>query len=92
MRAFPGLADRLGDYGAAVDCSAFLLPDIEGSLSGGIVNVAKENPGKLPGLVAGAALLIDYILTAAVRLTADKEHKIPAVDVSQQCFLSILMV
>jgi amino acid transporter len=32
--------------------------------------VARENLGTLPGLVAAAALLIDYILTAAVSLTA----------------------
>jgi amino acid transporter len=37
---------------------------------GGSYIVARENLGTLPGLVAGAALLIDYILTAAVSLTA----------------------
>lgn len=47
---------------------------IEGYPSGGgSYLVAKENLGKLPGLVAGAALLIDYILTAAVSLTAGVE-------------------
>jgi len=47
---------------------------IEGYPSGGgSYVVAKENLGKLPGLVAGAALLIDYILTAAVSLTAGVE-------------------
>jgi len=37
---------------------------------GGSYTVASENLGRLPGLVAAAALLIDYILTAAVSLTA----------------------
>ncbi len=33
---------------------------------GGAYVVAKENLGKYPGLVAGASLLIDYVLTVAV--------------------------
>jgi amino acid transporter len=37
---------------------------------GGSYTVARENLGRLPGLIAAAALLIDYILTAAVSLTA----------------------
>jgi len=37
---------------------------------GGSYTVARENLGLYPGLVAGAALLLDYILTAAVSLTA----------------------
>jgi len=37
---------------------------------GGSYKVAGENLGLLPGLVAAAALLIDYLLTAAVSLTA----------------------
>lgn len=37
---------------------------------GGSYTVAKENLGKLPGWVAAGALLIDYVLTAAVSLTA----------------------
>ncbi|MCX8068417.1 MAG: APC family permease [Anaerolineae bacterium] len=37
---------------------------------GGSYTVAKENLGMLPGLVAAAALMTDYILTAAVSLTA----------------------
>ncbi len=32
--------------------------------------MARENLGTLPGLIAAAALLIDYLLTAAVSLTA----------------------
>jgi amino acid transporter len=37
---------------------------------GGSYTVARENLGTLPGLVAGAALMIGYLLTAAVSLTA----------------------
>jgi amino acid transporter len=40
---------------------------------GGSYVVARENLGVLPGLVAGAALMIDYVLTAAVSLTAGVE-------------------
>ncbi|HWI60206.1 MAG TPA: APC family permease [Symbiobacteriaceae bacterium] len=37
---------------------------------GGSYIVAKENLGTYPGLVAGAALLIDYVLTVAVSISA----------------------
>lgn len=37
---------------------------------GGSYTVARENLGTVPGLVAGAALLVGYLLTAAVSLTA----------------------
>jgi amino acid transporter len=37
---------------------------------GGAYIVAKENLGTYPGLVAGAALLIDYVLTVAVSISA----------------------
>lgn len=37
---------------------------------GGSYTVARENLGLIPGLIAGGALLLDYILTAAVSLTA----------------------
>jgi amino acid transporter len=37
---------------------------------GGSYNVSRENLGQLPGLVAAAALLIDYILTVAVSIVA----------------------
>lgn len=40
---------------------------------GGSYVVARENLGALPGLVAAAALLIGYLLTAAVSLTAGVE-------------------
>ena len=38
--------------------------------SGGAYIVAKENLGKLPSLVAAAALLVDYVLTVAVSVAA----------------------
>lgn len=37
---------------------------------GGAYIVARENLGTAPGLVAGAALLIDYVLTVAVSISA----------------------
>ena len=37
---------------------------------GGAYIVAKENLGVLPGLVAGASLLVDYVLTVAVSVSA----------------------
>lgn len=37
---------------------------------GGAYNVAKENLGMYPGLIAAAALLIDYVLTVAVSVAA----------------------
>jgi amino acid transporter len=37
---------------------------------GGAYIVAKENLGDLPGLIAGGALLIDYVLTVAVSISA----------------------
>lgn len=40
---------------------------------GGSYVVARENLGTLPGLVAAAALLVGYLLTAAVSLTAGVE-------------------
>jgi amino acid transporter len=46
---------------------------------GGSYVVARDNLGSLPGLVAGAALLIGYLLTAAVSLTAGVEALASAV-------------
>jgi len=40
---------------------------------GGSYVVARENLGTLPGLIAASALLIDYLLTSAVSLTAGVE-------------------
>ena len=39
-------------------------------LGGGSYIVARENLGTIPGLVAGAAILTDYVLTVAVSITA----------------------
>ncbi len=40
---------------------------------GGAFIVAKENLGTLPGLIAGASLLVDYILTVSVSIAAGSE-------------------
>jgi len=40
---------------------------------GGAYIVAKENLGTLPGLVAGASLLVDYVLTVSVSIAAGVE-------------------
>lgn len=37
---------------------------------GGSYNVSRENLGQIPGLVAAAALLIDYVLTVSVSIVA----------------------
>lgn len=37
---------------------------------GGSYNVSRENLGQIPGLIAAAALLIDYVLTVAVSIVA----------------------
>lgn len=37
---------------------------------GGAYIVAKENLGAIPGLIAGASLLLDYVLTVAVSISA----------------------
>ena len=52
---------------------------------GGSYIVARENLGTLPGLVAAAALMIDYVLTAAVSLTAGVDAIASAFP---PCFLS----
>jgi amino acid transporter len=49
---------------------------------GGAYIVAKENLGNLPGLIAGGSLLVDYVLTVAVSIsagTAAVTSAIPAV-------------
>jgi amino acid transporter len=45
---------------------------------GGAYTVAKENLGRTAGLVAGAALLVDYILTVAVSVTSGIENIVSA--------------
>ena len=51
---------------------------------GGSYTVATENLGKGPGLLAAAALMIDYILTAAVGISAGVGALISAVPSLQQ--------
>lgn len=41
---------------------------------GGAFIVAKENLGKIPGMAAGAALAVDYILTVAVSISSGVEQ------------------
>src|SRR5437870_944095 len=45
---------------------------------GGAYVVAKENLGTVPGLTAGASLLIDYVLTVAVSVSAGVEALVAA--------------
>jgi amino acid transporter len=45
---------------------------------GGSYNVSSQNLGKLPGLVAAAALLIDYVLTVSVSIVAGSQGVISA--------------
>lgn len=45
---------------------------------GGSYNVSKRNLGTLPGLVAAAALLIDYVMTVAVSIAAGSQAVISA--------------
>src|SRR5262249_30421630 len=61
---------------------------------GGAYTVAKENLGQLPGLVAGASLLIDYILTLAVSVSAGVENIASAVPflAEHKEFVGILII
>jgi amino acid transporter len=45
---------------------------------GGAYRVSKENLGLYPGLLAGSALLIDYVLTVAVSMTAGVDALVSA--------------
>lgn len=46
---------------------------------GGSYRVSKENLGRLPGLIAGAAILIDYVMTVAVSSAAGVAALVAAV-------------
>jgi amino acid transporter len=64
---------------------------------GGAYIVAKDNLGELPGLTAGAALMIDYVLTVAVSVAAGVAaltSAIPALFPHRETlgFLAILIV
>jgi len=64
---------------------------------GGAYTVAKENLGVTPGLVAGSALLIDYVLTVAVSIAAGIAAITSAVPVLYEhrvalCLLALLII
>ena len=55
---------------------------------GGAYIVAKENLGTTPGLVAGASLLVDYVLTVSVSIAAGVAAITSAVQGTQYAWLS----
>ncbi|MGO9611458.1 MAG: APC family permease [Dissulfurispiraceae bacterium] len=64
---------------------------------GGAYIVAKDNLGTYPGLVAGAALLIDYVLTVTVSVSAGVAAITSAFPALREqtiimCFLAILLI
>jgi amino acid transporter len=59
---------------------------------GGSYTVARENLGPHAGLLAGAALMIDYILTAAVGISAGVGALVSAVPSLQRHTLSLCLV
>ncbi|MGC2063147.1 MAG: APC family permease [Thermodesulfovibrionales bacterium] len=64
---------------------------------GGAYIVAKENLGTYPGLVAGSALLIDYVLTVAVSISSGIAAITSAFPATRQytitmCLMSILLI
>ncbi len=58
---------------------------------GGSYTVASENLGTLPGLLAAAALMIDYILTAAVGISAGVGALVSAVPTLEPHTLSLCL-
>src|SRR5580698_9349360 len=59
---------------------------------GGSYTVASENLGNGPGLLAAAALMIDYVLTAAVGISAGIEALVSAVPALHAHTLSLCLV
>jgi amino acid transporter len=59
---------------------------------GGSYVVARKNLGTLPGLIAGAALLVGYLLTAAVSLTAGVEAMASAMPALWSCRVPAALV
>ncbi len=61
---------------------------------GGAYLVTKDNLGRLPSLVAGAALLIDYVLTVAVSISAAVAAITSAFPVlyPERVFIALIMV
>lgn len=66
-------------------------------LGGGSYRVSQDNLGKIPGLVAGASLSIDYLLTVAVSVAAGiaaLTSYFPALDTYRVplCLVAVLLV
>jgi amino acid transporter len=59
---------------------------------GGSYTVARENLGELPGLLAAAALMIDYILNAAVGISAGVEALVSGFPSLQPHMLALCLV
>jgi len=59
---------------------------------GGSYTVAKENLGRMPGLLAAAALMLDYVLTVAVGIAAGVGAIISAVPFLHAHILSLCLV
>jgi amino acid transporter len=59
---------------------------------GGSYTVARENLGLMPGLLAAAALMIDYVLTAAVGISAGVGALVSAVPRLQPHTLALCLV
>jgi amino acid transporter len=59
---------------------------------GGSYTVAKENLGVRPGLLAAAALMIDYVLTVAVGISAGVGALVSAIPVLQPYVLTLCLV
>lgn len=59
---------------------------------GGSYTVATENLGTAPGLLAAAALMLDYVLTVAVSISAGVEALVSAVPGLQPHILGICLV
>jgi len=61
---------------------------------GGAYVVSKQNLGVIPGLVAGGSLLVDYILTVAVSVSAGTDAITSAIPIlhSHTVFIAVLLV
>lgn len=59
---------------------------------GGSYIVARGNLGLLPGLIAGASLMIDYILTVAVSVSAGIDNLVSAVPVLRPLTVELCLV
>lgn len=59
---------------------------------GGSYIVARGNLGLLPGLIAGASLMIDYILTVAVSVSAGIDNLVSAVPVLRPLTVELCLI